>query len=798
MDETSSFLRNVFQYCKAGGVPVWCDADDGFRSRRWLLDTALPASVVGYYCISTVKDIPRARVLQRRTEDLVETAIVVLDDIGTKVPRENIKVAPTYILETSAGNFQYGYLFKTPVEPARAAALIEALAAAGLTDPGAKRADRVVRYPGSMNVKYSPPFAARLVEAHWERTFTLSELALAFGVTPTDTQAAGSLVQPLADGETDPVFEWLLAHEMVIKGPNPRGWYTVHCPWEDEHTGEIDHGTDYMPGRPGAFKCLHSHGEAKTTAELKRWIGRQDPAAELGPFGTARLAALGGRLATALGLQPADLPGGGQPADAGDAGPVAERDRTRLWQALQAQAAAGTMFAPTPAATAAPTTVSGLLAGRLSETYLDPSQLPDCDMTSGGNVAVAQTTTEPRVHRVMQLIGMTARLNILTGRIECAFEGVPEYVAQLDENEAAVGALVHACARCGMKNSEAVRAALSNWAYEYRYSPVQEWILSTPWDGTSRLPALLRSLTLKDTSLEKWKAIALRRWLIQTVEAIRNWERGANATDVGHVLVLQGRQGVGKSRWFASLMPAQWVTTGMSLRLDTNERDAVKRATMTPITELGEIDGSFRRSDTAALKNFLTTRMDLYRPPYGRVEVARPRCTSFGASVNPEGFLIDQTGDRRFWPLAVERCDYGHGIDLQQLWAEVWTWAVRGEPFWLQPGEAELHDEMARMHRVDTDVGFVVDDLRGRREAFLDHRLWSIVATKELATHYGLKHMTAVYADLNAALELARFERSRTKLKRGWYLPPLSPALSPAQQAGLKLVTGGKADDGEN
>lgn len=44
--------------------------------------------------------------------------VLVLDDIGTKVPVSKIpdKLKPTYIIESSPGNFQYGYVLKEPLD----------------------------------------------------------------------------------------------------------------------------------------------------------------------------------------------------------------------------------------------------------------------------------------------------------------------------------------------------------------------------------------------------------------------------------------------------------------------------------------------------------------------------------------------------------------------------------------------------------------------------------------------------------------------------------------------------------
>jgi hypothetical protein len=142
------------------------------------------------------------------------------DDIGTKVDPAKVKLQPSYKLETSPGNFQWGYLLTYGSDPAKAAALIQGLADAGLTDEGAKRADRVVRVPGSINEKptLKEPFIARLVEKHWERTWTLSQLEVGFGVLSAEPRPALQ-IRALEAGETDPVFEWLQDDDRVLGGP---------------------------------------------------------------------------------------------------------------------------------------------------------------------------------------------------------------------------------------------------------------------------------------------------------------------------------------------------------------------------------------------------------------------------------------------------------------------------------------------------------------------------------------------------------------------------------------------------
>lgn len=771
-----AFLELVFRNVKStkDGVPVLVDAADGFEGRRWKRGGEVGGRTL-YTCISTVVDVPRANKLSRKTESLVATHAIVLDDIGTKVDDLKVNLDPSIIIETSPGNFQYWYLLTSPADPAKAAALIEGIAAAGLTDMGARRADRIVRVPGSINRKpeLEEPFAARIVHIEPRRTYTLSEIELGLGVTSTEPRDPRSSRPPsLEEGETDPVFDWLLEHGHVIEGPNPRGWYAIHCPWENEHTGDVDHGTDYMPGRPGVFKCLHSHGPELDNTSLRQWIEDQDPAAELGLVPRETLASLASGLAGAL----------------------------------QRASEGGTMFGGLPRG-AAPRPVVGpqeglveRLAEAIRDVVLDPILLPDHDQTANGHPKTSQTVTAVRVYEVMRRIGMTARWNALARQPEAVFEGIDWYDPGADPQRAGLATLVHACARCAMKGEQTIADHFTARALERPFSPVLSWMKSTPWDGVDRIGPLCETITMRGVSTEpwrnKWRDAAIRRWLVQAVEAVLNFDRGENAYDVGYTLVLQGPQDRGKSRWVSHLMPSSWVSDGVSLRLDANERDAVMRATTTPITELGEVDASFRKSDIAALKNFLTTRVDRYRLPWGRREISMPRTTAFVATVNPEDFLVDPTGERRFWPLAIDLCDWNHGLDLQQLWAQALSLQEAGTQYWLNSDEKRLHDLAAGQHRTRNELTEMVDELLQRRRAVPDVGLWDITRVSDLLRHYGVKSQGNVtFSNLRALLTRHGFEWRASHGREGWFLPPLTVALTEAQKKGFNVIRGGKAED---
>lgn len=741
------FLSRIFGKVNPStqGVVVTAAKGDGFESRRWRPGRDQPYDDL-YFCVSTVRDIPRASVLSRKTEALVLSWIAILDDVGTKVDPDLIKLPPTYKLRTSNGNQQWGFKLSYPIEPGQYAALMEAIAEAGLTDAGAIRADRIMRVPGSINHKYETPFTAELIEADWDLTYSWTELAIGLGVVVGEPKAAGTRPPPLAPGQVDPLYDWLLESGRVFEGPNARGWYAISCPWRDTHSGEIDHGTDYAPGNPGGFKCLHGHCAEKTTADLRAYAvsqGAQGLDVQIQP---AQLQALAAALAPLRARVEAAAPP-----------PVARR------------------------ADVAPAGLSGRLAAHIRAIEMWPGDLPDADRTPSDQVNMRQAASAVRVEFVMDLIGIDARLNVITQQIEATLDGFDEELSASD----ILNVLHHACIRCGMRDKEAVRTALEEVAQKAKYSPVLNWLEAAPWDGKSRIQELCNTITVQDPTMIPWRDIAVRRWLIQGIVAWKNY-RLKKPEQVSMCLVLQGAQGIGKSHWFGSLLPEGWVTIGASLHLDgPNERDVVKKATRTPITELGEVDATYRKSDTAAMRNFLSTTMDIYRMAYGRTETATPRITIFGATVNPKAFLVDQTGERRFLTIGVKAVNPDHGIDMQQLWAEV---ATIEEQHWLTKEEEKWHARASQAHKQITELTFVLEDIEIRKEGQPDKSTWIHIGAKEILARYTIRESPKTFGELTSALATLGFEMVKIKGRRGYYLPNLNATLTTAQQAGLKLV----------
>src|SRR5690606_27509320 len=91
------------------------------------------------------------------------------------------------------------------------------------------------------------------------------------------------------------------------------------------------------------------------------------------------------------------------------------------------------------------------------------------------------------------------------------------------------------------------------------------------------------------------------------------------------------------------------------------------------ICEYGELQG-MRKGDVAKIKAQLSRSTDRARLAYGRLPVRQPR-QSIGAGTTNNGktseYLMDSTGNRRFWPIEVTFCDIeALERDRDQLWAE--------------------------------------------------------------------------------------------------------------------------------
>jgi putative DNA primase/helicase len=176
--------------------------------------------------------------------------------------------------------------------------------------------------------------------------------------------------------------------------------------------------------------------------------------------------------------------------------------------------------------------------------------------------------------------------------------------------------------------------------------PVRDWLASLQWDGTKRLDTWLpRYLGADDTPFVR---AAGAKFLISA--CARVFAPGCKAD---HMLVLQGAQGIGKSTALAALVP---IDAWYNDELDLESKDGKIALRGVWIIEASEL-ASLRNAKTAAIKSFLSRRIDKYRDPYGRRDGRHPRMCVVASTTNEDAYLKDDTGNRRFWPVRVRRVD---------------------------------------------------------------------------------------------------------------------------------------------
>lgn len=207
------------------------------------------------------------------------------------------------------------------------------------------------------------------------------------------------------------------------------------------------------------------------------------------------------------------------------------------------------------------------------------------------------------------------------------------------------------------------------YASLHHYNPILDAISAVKWDGTDRLEEIY---ALFGIEIDDWLSrVVIRKWCMQCWCRLYNNIETPFSLDI--ILVFQGRQGIGKTRFFEHIALGFF---GNGVSLDPRDKDSIMYATSKWITELGEI-GSIMRKDVDSIKAFTTRDVDEYRAPYGRSFCSYPRRTSFVGTVNDEEYLVDQTGNRRFAtaPIAPNiSLDYETQIrpfDAVQLWAQI-------------------------------------------------------------------------------------------------------------------------------
>lgn len=216
-------------------------------------------------------------------------------------------------------------------------------------------------------------------------------------------------------------------------------------------------------------------------------------------------------------------------------------------------------------------------------------------------------------------------------------------------------------------------------AHRRAYHPVREWLkgLQPRWDKKPRIKTWLVDYLGASDNLEYLEEIG-PKFLIGACARIMQ-----PGCQMDTMLVLEGATGLGKST-LVRLLSNGWYCDVFN---DLANKDAAMGIQGVFIGELAEMT-AIARSQTEAMKGFISRPRDTYRPPYGRNVVTRPRQVVFISTTNEHEYLNDVTGNRRFWPVDCSKVDLDAlARDRDQLWAEAMMhWAHGFQWHLTEPG----------------------------------------------------------------------------------------------------------------
>lgn len=276
------FLRGVFGDITDDKKPVLVAVagnpntapKSAWLGREW--NPAFPApphTNNNYFALSTYYPNDKGE-YRRKKDQFYACHAFMLDDIGTKIPMERLTLPPSWLIETSAGNHQAGYILETPLtDPKLADRLLKAIIGAGLCDAGADGATaRMARLPFGINGKHAPAFQCQLIIWNPALRYSTDDLIhkLELDMSEKTKKTKGDKGNR-PQGHED-IFIDCPTENPVIAALKTRGLYKspldgikhdITCPWVHEHTDQVDGGTVYYEPDDiypiGGFKCQHGH-----------------------------------------------------------------------------------------------------------------------------------------------------------------------------------------------------------------------------------------------------------------------------------------------------------------------------------------------------------------------------------------------------------------------------------------------------------------------------------------------------------------------------------------------------------
>ena len=287
-------------------------------------------------------------------------------------------------------------------------------------------------------------------------------------------------------------------------------------------------------------------------------------------------------------------------------------------------------------------------------------------MADAGPVQV-KATIDNFYRLITNHYGQNLRLNEMTGKPEWYDGHRKTWREWTDAQESQARAYFES--HYAMYSQAKLADALQIYFQDHKVNPLLQILEKLEWDGKPRVEQFLHDVMKADDT----PYIRECSRLIFAGGIHRAYEPGCKFDDM---IVLIGGQSAGKStivRWLN--MDDQFFREIKTIA----GKEGIEAIRGVWIGEVAELMAMTRVKEAEAVKAYITSQEDSYRPPYGKhVQTIPRRCMFIGTTNNPQ-FLTDKTGNRRFYPVKVQSFAYkmyDNAEAIQEYIRQAWAEAV--------------------------------------------------------------------------------------------------------------------------